>query len=333
MNEKLTIIIPTYNRSEALRLLLTTLKQETEGLDSEVCVYVSDNCSTDNTSEVIASISKTWPELQHHRHNKNIGADGNFCHCVSKVTTRWFWIIGDDDLPKPEIVKRVIFTLRSEKPALLYLHSEWTKTLFSNKQGEPVETLGLQRVSANQFANRVHIWVTFISGLIVDRYRLETALGNFQIDRYKDTSLVQLGWALPLLQTTGPFLLSSEKCILATDDNTGGYGLLTVFGVNFTRIVNEQFGSGHPIAKRLINGSIRYHLPALVWSTRTAKRQSKHLTESPWKGLRDQLGSYGFYWTLILPLGRMPRTLVAPLFQAWRITIIINRRWLRLRLQ
>ena len=51
--KKLTIIVPTYNRSKSLNALLQLLRDDTLNLINEIAVLVSDNASTDDTLSLI----------------------------------------------------------------------------------------------------------------------------------------------------------------------------------------------------------------------------------------------------------------------------------------
>ncbi len=323
----LTIIVPTYKRCANLEILLRTLREETAEVAEDVIVQVSDNCSPDNTPQVVARAAENWLALRSHRHPTNIGADRNFCFCVNAVETRWFWIIGDDDLPKRGVVAQVVAQLRINEPALIYMQSEWMNPVLSADQGEPVGKLRTASLDSRHFAAAVHVWMTFISGMVIDRDRLRTALGKHSINRFDATNLVQLGWVLPLLTCTGPFLLIRDRCMLATRDNSGGYGLLTVFGVNFTRIANESFGVDQPLSNALIHGNITQYLPGRIWGARAEQVKEDYLAENPWSALRAQLGSRWLYWMLLVPLGRFPRWLAQPFFQTWRILNRIRREW------
>ena len=261
----LTIIVPTYNRAAHLAVLLSALRSELRGLESLVEVLVSDNASTDTTPEVTAAAASDWPALSIQRHDINIGPEGNFLSCLPRVSTRFFWIIGDDDCPKRGVLPKVVQLLTARKPALIYMQSEWVNPLLGPDQGQAVGNLRVSELTALQFAKALHVWVTFISGMVVDKDCLPSVLGDHGINRYDATSLVQLGWVLPLLRSEGPFLFISDSCMLATKDNSGGYGLLTVFGVNFTRIVNETFGANHQLSRALIDGNITQYLPGLIW--------------------------------------------------------------------
>ncbi len=319
----LTLLVPTYNRARQLDLLLRTLHAEV-GEDTSVRVLVSDNASTDDTAAVISAACEAWPALRAQRHASNIGADGNFCSCVDRVETRHFWILGDDDLPKSGVIGKVVALLRETAPALIYMQSEWLNPVTGPDQGEPVDALRVEALDAVAFARRVHVWFTFISGVIVDRTQLASVLGEHTIRRFTATNLVQLGWVLPLLGTGARFLFIENRCVLATKDNTGGYALLTVFGVNFARVVNEAFGRNSRMARILIGANILHYLPGLTWGARTAP-SGRHDAEDAWPAMRRELGRRPLFWLLLVPLGRFPNWLAQPFYQAWRIFHRLNR--------
>ncbi len=326
----LTIIVPTYNRADCLALLLATLRSELAGLDSEVTVMVSDNASTDGTSEVTRAMQAEWPALVVRRQFANVGAEENFCSCVDLVTSRHFWIIGDDDLPKRGVIRQILALLREREPWLLYMQSEWLVPVTGPDQGERVGELRTRQLDATAFATQVHVWMTFVSGVIVNRAQLQRTLQGQPIRRFSGTSLVQLGWILPLLRADGLFSYVSDRCILATKDNSGGYQLLTVFGVNFARIVKESLGAHSPLARILIKGAMLRYLPGRVWSDRRS-RDERFLIENPWPAMRHELSSFLLFWLIVWPIGRLPLSLAQPFYQSWRVFHRIDRDLERLR--
>ena len=313
----LTIIVPTYNRASNLKVLLAALRAETAS-DSSVCVLVSDNGSTDDTPAVIEKVREAWPRLLVQRHERNLGADENFCSCVERVSTRYFWIIGDDDLPKLGLIVQLLALLRQSNPALVYMQSEWLDSIEHAGQGEPLGLLQAQLLDAPAFVSRVHVWMTFISGIVINREQLATVLKNHTVRRFTATHLVQLGWILPLLQLDARFLFISNRCVLATRANSGGYGLLSVFGINFARVVREAFGANSSLTRALINRNVREYLPGLVWASRSSEG-TRFKNESPWGGMRKELGRLLLFWVLLLPIGKLPKLLAAPIYQCWRV--------------
>ncbi|NEQ25134.1 MAG: glycosyltransferase, partial [Microcoleus sp. SIO2G3] len=80
MNKILSICIPTFNRAEELDNQLTWLFKEIKGFEDECEVIVSDNCSSDNTQEVV----EKWRSLfcqttfKSNRNQENVGWMRNF---------------------------------------------------------------------------------------------------------------------------------------------------------------------------------------------------------------------------------------------------------------
>ena len=99
MKKLLTIAIPTYNRAKLLDIQLTWLAQAVKGFEDEIEIFVSDNCSTDNTQDII----KKWKaHLSNITFNScknavNIGVMKNIMNCLNSATTKYVWAIGDDD--------------------------------------------------------------------------------------------------------------------------------------------------------------------------------------------------------------------------------------------
>lgn len=318
-NALLTIIVPTYNRAAHLAVLLTALRAELSGLEPYVRVLVSDNASTDSTQEITASAKLDWPALTLQRHQENLGPEGNFLSCLAKVSTKYFWIMGDDDCPKRGVLAELVSLLQDRNPALLFLNSQWVEEVVGPDQGEVARLAQVAEMNALQFAKAVHVWVTFISGMIVNRDSLLDLVDEQELNKFDQTSLVQLGWVLPLLKLEGPFLYVYDECVRATKENSGGYKLLTVFGANFTKIVNESFGINHPIARSLIMRNLTQYLPHLIWAYRNASKNSKFIAENPWRDLGQHLGSYWIYWLLLAPMGRLPLWMARPFYLSWRL--------------
>jgi abequosyltransferase len=336
----LTIIIPTYNRSKNLRILLRVLREETSGLRDDVAVIVSDNASPDDTPQVVAEAANGWPTLVSYRHQANVGPENNFLHGVRAVRTRWFWILGDDDLPKRGLIAKIVTLLRERQPALVYMQSEWVKLVERPEQGRPMGELQIANLDALNFAKAIHVWVTYISGIIIDRERLEFALQGQSIDRYNATSLVHLGWVLPIFRTTGPFIIVRNDCILATAGNTGGYNLLRVFGRNFQHIVKESFQGKEDlksIGDSIILRTNIHYLPGLLRAYARGTVGEFEKTQNI-DGAFDEMFVKSFYYRLILkPILEKPSSLGLAMFvackMAGRMLSIYDKIWQRIELE
>ncbi|WP_026082574.1 glycosyltransferase family 2 protein [Mastigocladopsis repens] len=137
MRKLLTIAIPTYNRAELLDKQLAWLAQAIKGFESDCEIFVSDNCSTDNTQEVIRKWQTTLSHItfKSNKNIENIGVMRNIIHCLKSAKTKYVWTIGDDDPIENRAIPYVIAKLKKhEDLSLLFLN-------FSGRNkitGEPV---------------------------------------------------------------------------------------------------------------------------------------------------------------------------------------------------
>jgi len=101
----ISIGIPTYNRNYGIRKTLESIwQQQYPNLE----IIISDNCSTDNTSEVLAEFAKEHPEIKAYRQEKNITMIPNFNFVLEKASGKYFMWVADDDTLEPGILQRYV---------------------------------------------------------------------------------------------------------------------------------------------------------------------------------------------------------------------------------
>lgn len=108
---RLSLLIPTYNRSKDLERNLKLLESFISKLSNpeKVCVIVSDNASTDGTSAIVTDMQKdTSIKLEYQRQGTNVGYCGNVCFLLSKATTDWVMLLGDDDYLEPWYIEECL---------------------------------------------------------------------------------------------------------------------------------------------------------------------------------------------------------------------------------
>lgn len=78
-----SICIPTYNRATCLKRCLESLIRQPEFLHGDVEIVVSDNCSTDNTREVVQKYRAKYANIKYYKNEKNI-VIRNFPACLMR---------------------------------------------------------------------------------------------------------------------------------------------------------------------------------------------------------------------------------------------------------
>lgn len=318
MPSLLTIAVPTYNRAAHLEALLARLGAEVSGLQGVVEIIVSDNASTDRTADVVAAFRVACPAARTLRNGVNLGPDRNIGQCFKQAESDYLWIVGDDDLPQPGVIRGLVELLRRERPAIVYLDSQWVPST-ATAGTQPLDvSLRCRTLDRAAFAKHVHVWLTFISGVVIDLTGLTTERRDALACRYIGTSLVQLGWVLDALDRGSRFVHVPCPCVLATAGNTGGYAVLQTFGANFKSIVFDSLASRPGLARAILLRHLVCYLPGLVWGVRRG-RLGRFSDEQSWDVLRMALGRYVAFWLLVAPVARAPKPVAWCALQAGRV--------------
>lgn len=102
--KNLDVFVLTYNRAEYLRIMLDSLCTQTaEGFN----IKVLNNCSTDNTLEVIEEVKRKYPNrnITVVTHEKNLGNAGNFIRSQELAENEYTAVFHDDDAIHPEYIE------------------------------------------------------------------------------------------------------------------------------------------------------------------------------------------------------------------------------------
>jgi len=65
-------------------------------------IIVSDNCSSDNTEQVVRDFG---PQIQYVRQTQNLGLNGNLNQCIDRASGDYLLLLHDDDLIDPDFVE------------------------------------------------------------------------------------------------------------------------------------------------------------------------------------------------------------------------------------
>ena len=115
----LTIAIPTYNGGRTIRNMLNLLLPQCK---DQVEIIISDNCSTDDTQEIIKNFKHNWEIINYHRNEINIGPDANFLQCMKMANGTFTWLVSDDDIVFEGAVIKILQFLKAHKNVgLVYL--------------------------------------------------------------------------------------------------------------------------------------------------------------------------------------------------------------------
>ena len=103
----ISIIVPTYNRSELLLSAINSmLQQETDGKFTYEIIII-DDASTDETREVIGEIIKHSPELVKYVKGEGKGYTFALNKGLAESHGEWVALFDDDELANPDWLKEL----------------------------------------------------------------------------------------------------------------------------------------------------------------------------------------------------------------------------------
>jgi len=157
--KKLSICIPTYNRSSHLANLLTSLITQiaASGRGSEIEVLVSDNCSTDNTPDIT---DEHKDQIRYWRNSENIGPDANFLKLFSEAVGQYIWLPGDDDAVRDDTIVYILRMIDAYEFDYMYLKT-------SGKIKKKWNQRDAIKLTNHELLRRVNIYTTFMTSQVI----------------------------------------------------------------------------------------------------------------------------------------------------------------------
>ena len=120
IEQKIEIVIPTYNRSNYLNKTLDSLLNSPF---KDCSITIRDNASSDNTSQVCEKYLKLFKNLKIIRNKENIGGNANILRSYEQATMPYVWVLADNDLLNFDECDDFIEAIESEKYDLIICSS------------------------------------------------------------------------------------------------------------------------------------------------------------------------------------------------------------------
>jgi glycosyltransferase involved in cell wall biosynthesis len=300
----LTIAIPTYNRGAFLTKLLSALEGQIS-VHPEVEVIVSDNASADGTSATVRDFIARGMPIRYYCHSTNVGPDANFIDCLKLAEGKYFWLCGDDDIILPETLDRVMEHLQQEEFDLIYVTSYGFKNDYlAERQSDPLGRRFHRITSERHFTKAVNIMFSFISGIIVNKDRLND-IPHEDPTVFVGSHLIQLSWILPLLRSHRRSLILWERLVAAQQGNAGGYAIGEIFGKSLVNVTARCLPDRPDLAAVIINITVRRWLPSILYDLRREGNQDLGL-ESARLTLRRAFKANFRFWLFAYPVLVLP---------------------------
>jgi glycosyltransferase involved in cell wall biosynthesis len=241
----ISIAIPTYNRAKNLKLTLDSIiTQEIFIKTNKFEIVISDNCSKDNTTEIVKHYIALFPDkIKYHRNVFN-NVDLNFETVLKKCSGQYLKLNNDTLVHEPYSLKVMLSTVEkyiNTKPIILFTTSAAkTKHIIFN--------------DINEFLTNVSYLNTWIACFGIWKSDLEN-LQDFS--RNVNLNLVQTDVICRLINS-GKIICINNDYIFKTIESPkkGGYHLVQVFLVNYSKILH-QYVENKLLDKKIFDAEIK----------------------------------------------------------------------------
>jgi len=177
-NKLLSFTIPTFNRADLLDECLA--EHVPIAKKYEISIYITDNCSTDNTYDVVKKWKSEYSSIEYFKNNENIGPDANFQKALEYPNSKYIWLLGDSyKLPLQGIEFLMNYLENNEQ------HFDMIVFNLNNNINIKSQTY----TDKNNLLNDLGALMSCISTLVFSKKLIENA--NF--DKYFDTNYIQTG--------------------------------------------------------------------------------------------------------------------------------------------
>jgi len=317
----LTIFIPTYNRCNLLDDSLSIIVDEWNGLDSDlkskIEIVISNNCSNDDTEEVVKKYQEICPIIKYNLNKLNLGAEANIELGVQFTSHRYLWILGDDDHLERGALKVITNELIKDFPCIILNYSVWDAKMEKKRKRKKFNINKDRNLSSDGVMKVFGPHLGFISMSVIDIEVLKLGFGKCQ-----NTPLITPGW--PLLAGVYCGLKHTKSCSkflhMPILRNRSGNTHLTnwdeIFVDGFWRIFSEHGGLKYRrsdlraaralVVKDFIFWRIIYQIFLAPFDEKTLR-----YTE-----LRLKFGDTAMFWVMVFPLLFIGRT--------WPIALIVK---------
>ena len=282
----LSLCFPTYNRGwcmkEQIERLMTCPKEVLDKME----IIISDNCSTDDTQQIVQDAMDQGFNCRYIRNETNLGMDGNFVSCFRKAKGRYVWLLGDDDI--------IIIDSFVEIVKLLDVPDEYG--LLHIYQKSDLQQSLLYIDDSERMVKYISYYVTFISANIVNtKY-----VSSIDFEKYMGTCFTLVPLYLVAVMQESLNVVFGKRTFEAAKDyiRNGGYNFFEVFVKNYLTIFYEYIKSAKLYA--WIKKDIWVFVWAYTKQLLIKKDTGNFKIKNGWKILFKYYGCEWYFWRTLL---------------------------------
>ena len=327
----LTVAVPTHNRADCLAVLLEALLPELRALP-QVELMISDNGSPDGTKKTVQAFMDRGLPCRYLRFESNVGPDANFRRCYSDARGKYVWICGDDDVPFPGTLSRLVRELSAREYDLVFMAPLGFVEQPNERGGANANTRARSYSRPEPFLRTVGLFgdLALITSVIVNKDTVD-AIPHAPFDKGDGTNLVQMGWTFTALRRMRNGLVFDRGLYAVCErDPSRPFDVVKVFGANWHRMADLFLERGSRLWNAVLNDQLYSWFVANWFGMRRAGFDRN--TPDPPRQMRRFYGLRASYWLFAWPLLAWPMPFAAGWLAGLRALRAVQRNWIRRRM-
>ena len=304
----ISICIPIYNGEYTIEGTLKSILSDLSGNEDKVEIIISDNCSTDNTFNILSNYIKKYDFIKYFRNESNLGFDRNIDKIINLASTDYVWFVGDDDELEKGAVAKVLDTLKNfenlKSICINYSMYDRIKEKYTSDKVIGIDEDILFH-SPNEFLSKLGYYPNFVSSLILNK-------SNFKTDLYKkyyDTDWFHYFVLYDILKDGKSYFISHpfiiNKGYEANGPNSANEGGVSVRV--FLRLLNYIFNLDEKYynastKKYIISNSVFFLAKKVSSARRLGLTRNRDIVEEMYQLYKKNI----YLYVLVLPIYLTP---------------------------
>ena len=322
MSSRLSICIPTFNRSKYLKECLESIMLSAKGLEDHIEIVISDNASEDDTTAVVSEMQSHHPGIRYHRNETTIDAHMNFRLVAGMAASDYVWIFGDDDKLTSEAIPCVLKQIEAGYDLVLCNYSIWSKDFSEMKKQRQFKLAEIVSFGdPNELLSIFGTHLGYISSIIVRKSRFLTLPAD-KFEEYICFGFPHMYAYYYGLYPSGRSVYLPEPLLCNRSDNWGEFDWWKYFVEGSSFIFNSLLARGYsPDAVRSAkHDTIRDFVIPHVLGRKLEGRGAKGLFRTAYRYYK----SVPLFWFGVVPALLAPRRCV--LAAHWLVRKVRKRR-------
>lgn len=155
---RISVVIPSYNRAKLLPITLPTYINQEDVLE----LILVDDCSTDNTQEVVLKLQKDYPCIRYFRNEKNSKQPYSNNVGIREAKGDYIYFGDDDSVLKPDSLSFLKDTILNEKAQICGAKALYLPMEYNGRVEAYVKRMDILLPSGVKFADIANLTANFI---------------------------------------------------------------------------------------------------------------------------------------------------------------------------